>query len=173
MSIIVEDGSGLNNSNSFTSVAFADAYHTTMGAVNVAWLAANNTDKENALQAATMYMEIMYKTRWVDRRLNQLQALSWPRAFVRDADGFAVGANSVPVEVQRACAEWALRVIQGDNILPDVVAGASGIASESVTVGPITTSKTYIGGKTTRNYYPRIEMIIKMYLNPLGQIWRA
>lgn len=107
MALIVEDGSGLSNAESFISVADADTYFTNRG--NASWDAiSTEAEKEVALRKATDYMEQTYRSRWVGVRVSATQALSWPRLDV-EVDGFPVDGDVVPVEVERACAELALR----------------------------------------------------------------
>ena len=116
MALIVEDGTGLPNAESFVSVADATADHDARG--HASWAAlASDTQREQALRRATGYMEQMYRMRWAGARRDARQALSWPRYAtpMLDAPG-GYGTlpayypmDAVPVVVQQACAELALR----------------------------------------------------------------
>jgi hypothetical protein len=114
MAIIVEDGTGKANAESYATVAFADQYHSDRG--NAAWAALTVAVKEAALRNATGYMLQNYRPRWQSFRVTAAQALDWPRAWVRMPDApygygsFAafVANNVVPNEVQWACVELAL-----------------------------------------------------------------
>ena len=170
MSIVVEDGTGKSNANSLCSVAVADAYLAIQAAT--AWAAADNTTKENALMKATQYIETVYRERWKERRWTLAQAFSWPRFNMEDSDGSFIG-ETVPLTVQQAVAEVALRVVQGDSLLPDVSTSDANIVSESVTVGPITTSTTYNGAKSVQKRYNVVEHLLAQWLEPKGRIWRA
>ncbi len=121
MALVVEDGTGLANAESYASVAFATQYHSDRG--NAAWAAlANDTIREQLLRKATAYMEQEYRLRWASFRRTSSQALSWPRAWVQMPDapyGYGSWAayvpnNIVPTEVQQACCELALEAISGD-----------------------------------------------------------
>lgn len=121
MALIVEDGSGKVDSESYISVAEATTYHSDRG--NAAWAAlANDTIREQMLRKATGFMEQTYRERWKMFRVTSTQALSWPRAWVQLPDApygygsFAafVPNTIVPTEVKRACAELALAAISGD-----------------------------------------------------------
>src|ERR1035437_1224978 len=73
------------------------------------------------------------------------QTTQWPRQGVTDLNGNTV--NGIPDAVKRACAELAIRVLNGTNIQPDYdtsLAGGGGIVS-SVTkkVGPLETVTAY------------------------------
>ena len=75
MAIIMEDGTGLANANSFISVAGADAYWTevTMPAL---WASASNSEKEAALVQATRYMEKRFGTRYKGSRQQEFPPMS-------------------------------------------------------------------------------------------------
>jgi hypothetical protein len=126
MALIVEDGTGKPDAESFISVADATAYHAARG--NAAWAAlASDTLREQALRKGTDYMEQMYRERWAGTRLTATQALSWPRYMVpmKDAPG-GYGSwpayypqDEVPLIVAHACAELALRAAAGE-LAPDI-----------------------------------------------------
>lgn len=140
MSLIVEDGTGLPDAESYIAVTAADTYHANQG--NAAWaLIATTALKEQALRRATTYLTGEYRDRWAGSRKTITQALDWPRYMVPLRDipgGFGespayVASTIVPVEVQRASAELALKATTQD-LAPDL---ARGILME--TIGPIIT----------------------------------
>ncbi len=115
--LIVEDGSGKSDAESFISVENASAYHTARG--NSAWAAlASDAVREQCLRKATDYMEQVYRSRWQGYRVTEEQALSWPRSDVY-VDGYAIASDIVPAQVANACAELALRASAGD-LAPDL-----------------------------------------------------
>jgi len=120
MSLIVEDGSGLVNAESYISVADADTYHSNIG--NTSWTSLTTTVKEQLLRKATNYMVETYRMRWAGVRKTDTQALDWPRYLVPRLDTEAVFAyydsDSVPGEVKVACSELALKALSG-SLAPD------------------------------------------------------
>lgn len=117
MSIVTEDGSGKSDAESFITLADATSYHAARG--NAAWAAlASDALREQALRRATDYLEQVYGLKWKGERTTHTQALSWPRYDVC-ANGFDVDSDVVPVAVQRACAEMALKAAGGE-LAPDV-----------------------------------------------------
>lgn len=121
MALIVEDGTGLPNAESYISVADATAYHLKRG--NAAWATViDDTTREQLLRKATDYMEQAYRERWKQFRVYSTQALSWPRAWVQMPDApYGYGSfaafipnNVVPTEVKSACAELGLLAVSGD-----------------------------------------------------------
>jgi hypothetical protein len=111
MTIIVEDGTGLADAESYISVGDANTYHAARG--NTDWAALSDADKESALRRATDYMLQAYRSRWSGQRATSTQALDWPRYGVI-VDWFELSSDVVPVAVERACAELALRASSAD-----------------------------------------------------------
>lgn len=130
MTLVVEDGTGLANAESFASVAEADAYLAKRGITN--WATLTTPEKEQALVRSTDYMEQAYRLLWKGSRMSSIQALSWPREWVEredyastnglsgDIDGkFYYPSNAVPNEVKAACIMLAFKAASGD-LAPDV-----------------------------------------------------
>lgn len=115
MALVVENGSGLVNAESYASVADADARQTALG--NTTWTG-TDAAKESALRRATEYMEQAYRTRWKGTRLTRAQALSWPR-YGAIVDTWDVPLTEVPADVVSACIDLALRALAGD-LNPDL-----------------------------------------------------
>lgn len=120
--LVVEDGTGLPNADSYLSIASADVYHAAMG--NTDWASVPAALKEAALRRATQYLDTRYN--WRGQPLTTTQALVWPRTSVQ-----------WPVKrVQDACAELALRAAALGSLYTDQDAAA--VTQE--TVGPISVS---------------------------------
>jgi len=127
LSLIVEDGTGKVDAESYISVADASARHAALG--NTIWADdTSNTEKEQALRRATQYMLQAYRKRWSGYRKTATQALDWPRSFVY-LEPFIVGAvgpypylvsdTIVPTDIANACADLALKAAAGD-LNPDI-----------------------------------------------------
>lgn len=123
--LIVEDGTAKTDADSYISLLDANIYHSRRG--NAAWALLGNADKEAALVKATDYMVQVYRWRWAGNRKTSAQSLDWPRQMVPDMDAPGIGGAAggyiadtiVPLPVQRACADLALRAAAGD-LAPDV-----------------------------------------------------
>lgn len=120
MSLIVEDGTGLNTAESFASVTFANTYHTNRG--NSLWAGADAV-KEAAMRKATDYIQAKYHDRWDGYRMTDTQALDWPRDYVMRSDALAGSIywpnNAVPNDVAVATCILALKSLSED-LMPDV-----------------------------------------------------
>ena len=145
MALIVEDGTGLANADSYISLANAIAYLNTRNLPSLPlvdpFLNADQGDQENALRIATEYMVSEYRFRWAGYRRTQVQSLDWPRVWVPITDAAGYGGyggypayfdpNSVPAQVAQACADLATRALSAD-LAPDIER-----IEKTVRVGPI------------------------------------
>jgi hypothetical protein len=159
VALIVEDGTIVAGAESYISVADADTYFTARA--NATRDALADADKEAALRKATDYMTGRYGLRWKGERVSELQALDWPRSGAY-ANGFLIDSGSVPVAVQRACAELAVRA-SADDLAPDV-----GAQVKQEVVGPI--SVTYADGARQDTRYALVDSMLAAYLKGAGQI---
>jgi hypothetical protein len=106
--IVVENGSGLSNAETYISVADATAYFSNLKVTT--WTGADAT-KEAALRKATRFIDDRY--RFLGMKGSQPQALQWPR-FNAYQDGYLVPSNIVPDRVKWATAEAALIALTGE-----------------------------------------------------------
>ena len=116
MSLIVEDGTGKPDAESYISVADADTYHARRN--NTEWAALSDPEKEAALIAATDYMQGYYSGSWKGYKLTQHQALDWPR-YAAVVDGFTLDSAIIPQRVKNAASELAFRSSQ-EPLAPDL-----------------------------------------------------
>lgn len=119
MTFTPETGSGAADANSYGAVADADSYHAARG--NSAWAALITGVKQQNLVKATDYMDGRWSRRFIGTKLTTTQALAWPRA---DADPFA--EDEIPIKLQYACFEYALRV-NSAPLAPDIVVSDAGV----------------------------------------------
>lgn len=160
MALIVEDGTIVAGAESYISVTDADAYF--LARSNATWAAIATTElKEAALRKATDYMVGRYGLRWKGDRVSELQELDWPREAAY-ANGFLIDSDTVPVAVQRACAELAVRA-SADDLQPD-----AGPQVKQETVGPI--SVTYMDGARQSDAYKAVDAMLSAYLKAGGSI---
>ncbi|WP_321991525.1 DnaT-like ssDNA-binding protein [Marispirochaeta aestuarii] len=159
MALIVEDGTGLPDAQSYISVTDADVYHAARG--NSVWVDADQDSKEASLILATEYLDGKYGKRWLGTRLTSSQALDWPRTNIFDELNRSI--TGVPEKIANATAVAALKVIQGEELNPDLERGGK-VRSESV--GPISTE--YEEGAPGMTYYSAVHRLISRYIRPAG-----
>ncbi len=167
MALIVEDGTGLANAESYGSVADADAYFAARGSPTT-WTALLEPAKEQWLRQGTEFMDLEFGSRWKGRRVTQDQALDWPRWNVTDRDGFTIGSDTVPIQLARATFETAHRMaIDGSDLMPDLDTSAN-IKRERIEVGPIELDTTYAGSSDQQAQLVKIEKMIRDLVTFLG-----
>jgi hypothetical protein len=176
MPLIVEDGTGIANANSYTTVAFADAYFADR--MNSTWAAATTAEKESALIKATDYIELRFKHRWKGNLAPEATTLSFPRQYFYDRKGELVDfeEDGIPVDIQKATAEYALRALSAD-LLPDPVVADSGQAVKRTydRVGPLETEVEYEGGASRPDLirpYPSADNLLKFWITGVGGVIR-
>ena len=165
MSIILEDGTGKSNAETYSSVAFCDDYFSKRG--NSVWGNLDDDFKEAGLRNASEYMVGAYRDRWLGRRRLTTQRLDWPRVGVVISDFstatfgayglFQIDYQIVPEEVQRACAELAFKWTQTGNLAVDQT---QNVIEE--TVGPLTIKYDQFSSQIIQ--YRQVDMILKVLL---------
>lgn len=159
MSLVVEDGSGKTDADSYLSVTDADTYHTNHSG-STDWSGADTAVKEKALRLATQYLDVRYNGLWKGYRSNEDQALDWPRAYVEDSDGFYYDSDEIPQRLKDATAELALRAVKGDTLLDDIKKPGA-IKRKKVKTGPVETETEYVGGYNQVKKYQLIDGLIR------------
>lgn len=101
--MIVEDGTGLIDSNSYVTTDEADTYFTDRG--NTTW--GSLTNKEALLIQATDYIEAVYSESFKGVKLTDEQALSFPRIINYET-------VTTPLRVKNAVCELALKANDGE-----------------------------------------------------------
>ena len=98
--MLVEDGTGIADANSYVTVAFFDTYFTERGNTDI--VALTDAQKEVLLIKATDYIETVYYGKWLGERTTTTQTLEFPRTI----DSEDVG---VPTRLKKAVCELALK----------------------------------------------------------------
>jgi hypothetical protein len=162
VALIVENGSGVADAESYASVAYCTTYHAARG--NAAWASlASDAIREQCLRKATDYMVQVYRSSWRGFRKLTTQSLDFPRDSMLVDSGtqsYYLENTVVPTEVKNACAEFALKS-SAEELYPDQ---ERRVLEE--TVGPITTK--YEPFSAQKKSYSAIEAMIAPYLNLQG-----
>jgi hypothetical protein len=191
MAFVVEDGTGVANANAYCTVAFATGYFRDRG-IN-AWLDIDdNLTYQQAIIRATDYIELRFADRFIGERKADDQSLSWPRISgapimvpVMPYAGMTYGvgyaayspeqmsfpADVVPLTLQKACAEYALRALT-TTLASDPTMDPTGmtIKSTSEKLGPIEEKIEYVGQTTPALFkpYPAADGLLKPLLTAGG-----
>lgn len=116
MPLILEDGTGLSNSNSYASLAEANLYFDSHPYYSDAWAGLGENDREAALIRASLQLDSLIT--WYGVIANLSQAMDWPRIGVYDDEGRAIPSNIVPNQVKYATMEMAYYLSKGDPFAP-------------------------------------------------------
>lgn len=160
MTLIVEDGTGLNTANAYVSESYVDTYHDDRN--NTAWTDFTPPEKQAAIIRATDYIDKRFGRRFRGFRRTKEQALEWPRLDAEDDDGFLLSSvDDVPRNLEKAAAEYALRAAVCGVLAPDPVGSVPKQSLESgstdredgVITGEISRKKEKVGPIEEETWY--------------------
>lgn len=97
MALIVEDGTGLADADSYISLADARAHAASYGYT----LPVDDTAAEIALRQGAVYVDLQEPC-FSGERVSAIQALSWPRNNAVNAYGFDIANDIIPIQLGRA-----------------------------------------------------------------------
>ncbi len=162
--LILENGSGVENANTYADLAFCNTYHANLG--NDGW---DGTDEEKK-QAILRAMAWMETLSWAGVKLDIDNALEWPREGVVTPNGYDFPEDSVPWQVQDAVCEGALVEIVAKNALRPELSRGGAIKSQRVE-GAV--SVEYFAGAPSGVKYTAINKLLLPYLKSVTQVRRA
>lgn len=157
MAFVVETGTGLSNSNGYVDVTFFKDYHKDRGRDFSAF---GTTQIQQAIVVASDFLDTKFT--FIGIRRLTTQNMEWPRVDAFYMDGRA--ALLVPIEVQEATAEIALKQLSGE-IAPDPTYDASNrlVTQDRSKVGPIEKETRFVDGGVPIDFrsYPFAEKRLK------------
>lgn len=110
VNLVVEDGKGKVDSNSYVTLEYADAYHKSFG--RTSWEELDEDSRRSRLVIATRYVDATYP--WKGTRMYRDQRLAFPRVELYDLDGFPV--EGIPENLKMAVCEAAFIAISGNSL---------------------------------------------------------
>lgn len=108
----VEDGTGLENATSYTSVTQSDDI-ITRNIHETTWPSLSTEIKEKLLSQATHLLDNY--ARWHGRRTSIDSALKWPRSGVCDADGYNIQSDQISSDLVEGTVELARWLAREDR----------------------------------------------------------
>lgn len=161
MALVVEDGTGLANAESYYSVANTDTYFSSKRGDSVTyaddWTAATTAVKEACLRWATRLIDKYWL--FDGEKSTTTQALRWPRRYVYDIEGDEIDGDDIPTDLEYATAEMARALLVDPDRVEDQEVGLSALS-----VGTI---------NLTFDKYDRIKVLPKTVQNFLSDFGRA
>jgi hypothetical protein len=158
MALVVEDGTGKPDAESYDSVAGISATLALTGE-NAAWTAlASDTVREQV--ARRVFRAIDNENSFRGEKKTAEQAGEWPRVNAYDDDGFLYSDTAIPIKLKTAfallCAEAS---VPGADLQPTQTEPGM-LASKSIGLGKLTISKTWVGGQSPIAYRRKAESLL-------------
>lgn len=150
MALIVEDGTGLANAESYVSVAGATAYCTDHGLT--AWTG-TDTAKEIALRNATQYIDTNYQFR--HERISSAQSLEFPR-------NYWLWTDPEMTRLKAACCELAVKALTGSLVIDTEPS-----TTIKVKVGPIEKTMRPVDNSGQKSYR-NVDMLLRDLVIGMG-----
>lgn len=156
VNLIVEDGTCVENANSYVSLEYADNYMTNLN--KTSWIALSDDQKKSYLISATTYIDRIYSILgWYGRRKFREQELCFPRVELWDNDHFPV--EGIPNVLKKAVCEA--------SIILQTTGGTSGLFSTTNANGKVKREKVedaverefFSAGETSLEGVSRYEII--------------
>lgn len=147
--LVVEDGTGLTDSNSYVSVDSADAYFSARGVSE--WDSLKTSAKESALIRATDYVDNIFQ--WYGKKLKSGQSLRFPRSGLYDYEGSEI--IGIPERLKQAVCDAAVLVSGGTELFQTKEANGD-VTSEKIGELSFTYSKSQSGAVTGISLYDSI-----------------
>jgi hypothetical protein len=158
MALIVEDGTGLANAESYISEADATAYWASR--LNDAWANATAPQREASLRNAADYLSYVYG--WPGQPSTTTQRLSWPRAGV-PSGAATFPSTAIPQQIIDAQLFLALSDLSSP-ILIKPVADPRALLKQTTTVGKVSTSKEWAASSVDQTSglqrFPMVDIIL-------------
>ena len=164
MALIVEDGTGRDDAESFNSVEELDARATAKGARYASWLVLGDAAKEAAAREGIGPL-LPLETRFLGTRRKDDQRLPFPRVGCTYRDGRPIAVDAIPWEIKEAHFELAFRASQA-ALLPDLKQGG---AVKRIKVGPI--EKEMQDGAAGGTARPQVAAILTPLIGSTAGRW--
>ncbi len=151
MAFVAEDGTGLENSNSYVSIADFTEYWTDR---NIDYTSKTDIEIQASLIIATQYIDNNFN--FIGYKLSNAQALKFPRYQAFTREGYFI--EGIPEKIKYAVIEATKINIGGTDLFGT---GEDGIKETTKSVGPISTSYKFLNTATGRVTYQAIKIYLK------------
>ena len=115
MSLVVEDGTGKADAESYVAVADVEAYAVRWGKS----FAGLEAEKEAACRLSCRRLDQEFEDQFPSLRMTDTQALAWPRGWFYDRHSVYVESGVIPPALKDAQCELAIRQRAGEDLFPD------------------------------------------------------
>lgn len=170
-SIVVEDGTGLSTANSYMSSTTANGHLEEW--YKILGLSAAPTVGDIDCTTGTYWLDTEFVNRWKGFRLNQDQALAFPRVGIVDFDGWYVDSDEVPAKIVVAASIMAYYAnTEASSIMPNQSSPGT-IKREKKKAAVIEKEVEYMGGKEQEKYYRVVEDLLRDFITAHTPVERS
>lgn len=149
LTLIVEDGTGVANANSYCDATFVTNYAESIE--SSVW--SNNKSRQVvALINATRYVDMKYRAKMPGTIRQSTQSLLWPRSEYVDQYGNTIAAGTMPTALKNAVAQAAIHYLEGGLDLNAEESNKIKSSSTSVGGGAVSESVAYWEPNATKAY---------------------
>jgi len=169
MALVVEDGTGKADANSYVTVAEVDARAAELSTPEAqAWVAeTDNTAKENAIVLGTEWLGDNLYARWSGCRTTTTQALDYPRAGVVTPDGRVIESDQIPNELLRGNCDISIESLSDPSLTPNASAEETGVTAMRRKATEFEEAYEYSGAQTVVGVtYTKIVRGLRPLLKP-------
>lgn len=160
--MILEDGDGIEDANSYVSLDEAIQYCNDHG---LTFVSSPSALGEAALIRASTAIDARYSVSYPGYRRNgRDQGLEWPRAAAYDVGGWLISDGEVPIEVVKSTIEAAVRELAAPgSMMPDLERGGHIQSLKAGSVGI-----TYASNASSQTTFTLIDGIMANVLTGVG-----
>jgi hypothetical protein len=169
MALVVEDGTGLDDANSYVSVAAFKQYWDMRGFDHSPY---DTLQIEVALVRATDYHDVRWGEYLFGHRSTSEQTLQWPRRCVYDDRGYSI--EGIPLKLKNAICEYARIELEDPGALgraPITNETGLDVKASKVVIGPIEESFEFQEGAIANDFaqsFPLADRLISCFLAVTG-----
>lgn len=153
MTLIVEDGSGVTNANTYADIDTVDAYHAALG--QSTWTGTDAAKEASILRA----MRFIENQQYIGIKEDDDNSLEWPRWDAWDRNGYLILNDVVPQNIVNALCESALVELVSPNALRTTLVRGNAIKRQKVDV----IETEYFASAAGRTSYDAITMELGGY----------
>lgn len=171
--LVVEDGSGKSDSDSYIPISEAESYMDDFG---LAWPDNyGEHEKEIGLRLGTQHIDKTYRTRLQGSRVTKEQALDWPRIGVTIAGGrFNIDSNEIPDDLKRATVHAAVSVAnQATTSLGPDKTDPGRVKVEKVKIDVIEIETEWSQSKDDEVEYTMVDRLMAQFLGAGDRVIRS
>jgi len=168
MALIVEDGSGVSNANTYVDVDYVDSYCNLMN--YTAWTDAEDTPAETQKKESAIYraMQFFESLKYLGTKVEYTNPLSFPRQYIYLETGDEFPTDEIPTELKNAVAEGAYLEYSSSGSL--FVQGGD---TKRVKRKKIDVLETEYFTSRESVPYPKLKKMVKDFISSSSQVKRA